>query len=497
MAKKDKTVKKTRTVEEQELLKKELEEKGHDDAYYALPENYQHLYDELYLLIADQRDLQLYTLEQFFTKVADKVKQYINIDLLQKKNTKINKEEIKSILVTQFNGIGDAIILSAFMRELRRNFPQANIFFTCDDNACSIYDNCPYINNIVSVKPDNFEIITLLFTALDLGKNYFWTNYPIDLVLLPHSGENNKFSLFISYFSTALLRLGYGENNWAAHYNIKEAIEDGLEIKNLEYDHLILTHHLNYPKNYYHEIPRRFFVLDYLECDIKNKAIETWCLPENIEKVNEFIKPYEDTRKIAIGIGGSSGMKRYPPNKYAILIQRINQYEKGKVTFFIVAGKDEEKDAQTIINLVKENNVISTVDLFSIKESIALMKKMNLYIGNDTSTAHMAAATPNVPIILIHSEGEDLWDQYPHYTSSIRRFRPWTDNCVIIRPKTRLSQCRLSLIHSGCVQNMAHCITQIKVKDIFSVYQKIVNNNMNASGLYLNNDKEKNGIFTV
>lgn len=462
-----------------------------------LPEKYQQLYDEYYKMIEDQRDNSTFTLKDFFTRVADKAKEIIGIDILKYQNKKIDDNKVKNILISQFNGIGDAIILSAFIRELRRNRPDANIILVCEENTRQVYNNCPYINSIINVKVPDYEVVTLLFTAIELGKTFFWNKQPIDLVLLPHTGENNKFSLFIAYFSLAPYRVGYGENNWLAHYDPKQAVKDGMGIDGIEYDHLLLTHHVSFPATHYHEVPRRLFLLQFLGFRVSDISVETWTSNEIVQKVTDFVEPYKDRKKIVIGVGGSYITKHYPPKKYASLIERINKYEKEKPIFFIVGGPSEKQEAQEIIDNVNSDNVKMVVEEFNITETITFVRMCDMYIGNDTGAAHMAAAA-NKPIILIHSEGEDVWDFYPHYISSIRRFRPWTDNCVIIRPKTRLPACRGLIVHSGCgMQDTPHCITQIKVKDIFHIYKSIVENNMDANLIVNPDDKEKNGIYTV
>lgn len=73
---------------------------------------------------------------------------------------------MKNVLVVQCEvTFGDMIWSTAFLRELRHNLPNANIDIIINYKLCSLYENCPYINNVYGVdcrtvtEPLSVEII--------------------------------------------------------------------------------------------------------------------------------------------------------------------------------------------------------------------------------------------------------------------------------------------------------------------------------------------------
>lgn len=452
------------------------------------------LHAELMKLVDVQDKEQRYTLPDFFKQTDQLIKRY-----------KQNTNSQKTILITQFNGIGDAILLSGFVRELRQIFSKAYIIFACNDVVCEMYKDCPYIDEILSINLESIRIIDVIREIITAAKIYLWDKN-IDLAISPHSGENNKNALFLNYFSLAKERLGYGENNYVHLYNIDDLrAHDILSDESLEYDSTLLSYRMAYPVECLHEVSRKFFILIFLlhkeniQYNLCNTSLETWFQQDDVDYVNNYVKDIKE-RKIALGIGGRFGAKLYSIKKYIYALRRINEYElkvnKQLPKIFIFAGVSEKKQIEI---LMKEIPNCANINKLSIRQSMLLMRHCDIFIGNDTGSVHMAAAA-NVPIIELHCQAKSKDDVYPHYASSFDRFRPWTNNCIILRPKEPINQCREDrfLIHSHCLFGIdrekneiiepkeltgetGHCINVIKPKDIFNVYKIIVENNFDAN----------------
>ena len=142
-------------------------------------------------------------------------------------------------------------------------------------------------------------------------------------------------------------------------------------------------------KQHITDTPRKF-IKHQLNLDVNEDPeihIEKDIAPNLIEKFQ--INKKENN--ILLGIGGSGPTKRIPPKIYLSVIDKISSAMKCK--FFLATGKNN--DEQIILSEIldsKFKNLCVSLDNFSIKETLPIIKNCNLAICNDTSFGHLSAA---------------------------------------------------------------------------------------------------------
>lgn len=457
------------------------------------------LANELITLNNHQKETLEYSLSNLLDKFDNIITKYCGRNSIVHKNYNPN---IKTILVSQMNGIGDAILLSGFMRELRKIFPTAYIIFTCAANTYEIYKYCPYINEIIifDIKTDDLIKYSVL-----LAKEKLWDRY-IDFAITPNSGENNKNSLIFNYFSLANECIGYGECNYDHLYTREEIEKRNLLLNQpCTLDLKLLHNHIRFPPECIHEVTRKLYLLqniialNNINYFIINTNLEIWYDQNDLNAVNNLLQNI-NTKKIILGIGGSYGAKLYSIQKYIQILKKINTYEL-KINnqlpmFFISCGKDELEFAKEIHNKIE--NTIILYNQLSLRQTMVLISQADMYIGNDTGMTH-AASLSNKPIIELNCQAKSTDNYFKYYASLFDRFRPWTQNCVILRPKKALGECNTQkyLVVSHCLYGidlenektipiknlngkLGHCINIIQPKHVFEVYKAIIQDNMNA-----------------
>ena len=62
---------------------------------------------------------------------------------------KLRKKKTNTILITQLNGIGDLLLISGFIKNIRYNFPDAYIILVYIGFREDIYTDCPYIDEAI------------------------------------------------------------------------------------------------------------------------------------------------------------------------------------------------------------------------------------------------------------------------------------------------------------------------------------------------------------
>jgi heptosyltransferase-2 len=117
-------------------------------------------------------------------------------------------------------------------------------------------------------------------------------------------------------------------------------------------------------------------------------------------------------------------------------------------------------------------------DSAAIRETCALLERCDLFIGNDTGAAHLAAAM-KCPAIVISRHPRDGDSAHPN---SPARFAPWGVPGCVLQPEHGLDAC-----DTRCHEiNRPHCIMQISVPQMVAA----------AAGLLIQSSRARDKLVT-
>lgn len=104
-----------------------------------------------------------------------------------------------------------------------------------------------------------------------------------------------------------------------------------------------------------------------------------------------FLKKKTNNNKnnIIIGIGSSGLSRRWDLSNFIELIKLIN---KKKYKFYLVAGKNEEGDANILVNKLKNQCNIFSLCSENIYDVLGYIKQSKIYLGTDSAFMHISAA---------------------------------------------------------------------------------------------------------
>lgn len=298
---------------------------------------------------------------------------------------KINKDEIRRILVIKFGGIGDVLMSTPVLPNLRAYFPDSKIdYLTLLKNRDVLMDN-HYIDRVLTYdsKIDkSYDLIRHI-----RNKDY---NLVIDLYCNPRTA-------FLTYITGAKYRVGYKFRGRNYAYNIKGAGRGG-EVHNTDFnlDALvnanipIISKKLNLSVNVVHEEFAEKFLFD-----------------NDIQK--EFL--------IGIAITGGWESKRYKIKDYIELIKLIST--KYNVKFLILWGTQQELKEAREIKSKTDGNVYVIPDS-PIRYLAAIIKRCKVLIGNDSGPLHLAGAV-EVPVLGIYGPtNPDLQGPYGEINATVQ-----------------------------------------------------------------------------
>src|SRR5512141_888224 len=117
------------------------------------------------------------------------------------------------MLVVRLDEIGDVVLMSAFLRELRRNASDASITLVVKPGTRELVERCPYVNEVLPFDwgaSGRMATLRLRARAAAMARKELWPRR-FDLALHPRWDADYYQASFLTYFSGAATRVGYSE----------------------------------------------------------------------------------------------------------------------------------------------------------------------------------------------------------------------------------------------------------------------------------------------
>ena len=362
---------------------------------------------------------------------------------------------INNILIVRLDAIGDMILTSGFIREVRANFPRAHITLVVSPRVYPIVELCPYVNEVLSfdkgASDENF--VDLLERISVFCREHFW-HKKISVAFSPHFGGGNFPVLLMLWLSGARERIG----------NRTFSVDMG-------FNRFLLTKVTDPPENIISQPEKFFHVLTAADFKVNQNHMELWYSAEDFQRASELLEDIPpDCKKISVGIGAGAVNRKYPVEKYLVALKTLAEKN---FCFVILGGKTELDDAAFLEKNLPREKVLNLAGKTTLRESEAVISQMDFYIGNCSGVKHMAAAA-QVPVLEINREPQDRENIAPSGLSEFLNFPPWQTKAVRLRPKHPLGDCAtLPPIWGHCHHKEPHCITQITPQEIIAGFERL------------------------
>ncbi|MCH8028471.1 MAG: glycosyltransferase family 9 protein, partial [Candidatus Dadabacteria bacterium] len=224
---------------------------------------------------------------------------------------------------------------------------------------------------------------------------------------------------------------------------------------NKGYD-LLLTHVLK-DNSLKHEVERNLDVIRFLGGEINDDSLELWLDKDDEISAEQILREHGGIQKgslIGLGIGAGAPRRIWPLGSFIELGKWLTKEYGAKV---ILIGSNKEKELGRFLKNELKDAVINTVGVTTLRQAAALLKRCDLFIGNDAGPMHMAVAvgTPVVELSCHPVSGS------PFSANSPRRFSPWGVHSIILQPEIAVGPC---LDH--CIAHSPHCIKGIAIEQV-------------------------------
>ena len=370
-----------------------------------------------------------------------------------------------NILILHDAGVGDFILMTGAIREIRRLYPDAHITLVIFPRTLALAECCPYVDEII-LNPRTCDWYTLV-------SHYRW-NIGIARQIL-----ERRYDVcygFVHYPETAFLMYMSGARTRIT-YDFPDAKKDFINVfGDVPVKAAVALETRLVPRHTYgkHSADMCFALVDHtLHVPVKNRSLEIWLTVADKTFANNVVKNLKRPL-YALCMGGVGERKHYPPEKYAELLRMISEKEPA-ATFVILGGGDADlKSAEIVKNSAPKifsEHVLDLTNKTNYRQSAAILALCDMYIGNDTGTMHLAAAV-NCPVLMPKCFSVDLLanpNDSPtlHYAYGVPT--------VTVLPEHALPECAVNEPYTqyGCRSDHSHCIAQIKPSLLFKGFKRL------------------------
>jgi lipopolysaccharide heptosyltransferase II len=289
---------------------------------------------------------------------------------------------IKKILVIRTGSLGDVLLITPLLHALRESFPSAYIAVLIPPLAHECLMDNPYVNKIITadlaLRRGTFNPLKIMRLGFRLRKEQF------DLGLDLRGDVRN---MLILYLSKTKYRVSFG-NTSGGDFLL----------------HKVVT----YRKK--HEIDSSLDLLRALGIEMKNRNMVLKVDESDSSFIRKLLAKQGIRRgEFIVGFHPSSSwmFKDWPAEKFAQLGDHLTAQYGAKV---IILGKNKKdyEIAQRISHLMAMKPILAMDDL-NLRQMVALIAQMAVFVCNSSAPAHLAAVTSTPTIVLFGSDEMLLW----------------------------------------------------------------------------------------
>jgi ADP-heptose:LPS heptosyltransferase len=293
---------------------------------------------------------------------------------------KVDLNRIRKVLIIRQKAIGDIVLVTAFIRAIKKALPDAQIDMVIEPMGIEVLDGNPYLHRTIIYEKNKLKKANLFVKMYETFRFY---------KTLMDGKYDIVFDLWGSLRTAIMAFLTF------ARYRI------GFDFRGRKYFYTMAV------KQRPEAVYNVFFHMELLRAlGIKDDGEKTDFYVRDSDKkfADDFYKKIgksPEDKVIGLNGAGSWITKRWPEYKFAELADSIVKVYKHR-KILIVWGPNEKQMAEKIYSLMKEDKK----DVFiapetTLKQLGALLLGMNVFISNDGSPNHIAVAldVPSVTVL--------------------------------------------------------------------------------------------------
>jgi len=364
---------------------------------------------------------------------------------------------VKSILLTRVDGLGDLVLFSSFVREVRGLWPHAHITLVVDQQFASLVEQCPYVDEVIGFNERGSKYARL-FTgprrAYKLAKQRLWQRR-FDLAISPRWDFDTRHAAVLNFLSLPRYHFGFSETVSRR----KRALNYGVDA--------LFTHVVLSKPGVRHEIERNAEMLATLGGNpARIHSLELWLSDSDRFYARQILAENGVTARqplICLGIGATQAKRRWPIERFSALAEWLVETYGARI---LVVGDSMDGRNAEHIRAILGPAMINLAGVCTVRQSAALLSFCHAFIGNDSGPMHLAAAS-DVPVIELSCHPKSAPQDH---INSPHRYAPLSGWTRVMQPAPLSEECQ-----RGCNDAEAHCILNLHLSDVKDVSDELMN----------------------
>lgn len=299
--------------------------------------------------------------------------------------SKIDWGKVRRVLVVRLRSIGDTVLATPSLIALRRFLPDAQIDVLLEDWVAPILENFDQVDNVISLEENDLK--SRLRTARQIRRNEY------DVAFNLHGGTT---ATFFVRASGAKYRVGFADYQYGFLYTHRAA-------SSLRF----------WQTAHAHSAEEQLALLGAVGVPVKDKPKSRLTVSEkSLNSVNEKLKSEIKDQKSKIALlhpVAAFETKQWATENFARIAEFLHERD------FQIVAVAAPKEREVLDNLKKLSKVpVSIFDDLTLPEITALASKAEIFVGNDSGIAHIAAAVNTPSVVIFGASNQNHW-------------RPWTN----------------------------------------------------------------------
>jgi predicted lipopolysaccharide heptosyltransferase III len=289
--------------------------------------------------------------------------------------------DVRKVLVVRLRSIGDTVLATPSLFALKRFLPDAQVDILVEDWVAPVLDNHPHVDNVIVLERGGF------MTRARVARELRAANY--DVVYNLHGGTT---ATFLTRTTGARHRVGFKSYQYGQLHN-----------------HQAPSPLLIWEQQKTHSVEQQLALLGWTGVPVTDRPRTSLGIsPKAAETVDRLlIEAGLSNQNIAlIHPAAAFATKQWATEKFARVVEFLA--ERG-FTSVAIAARGE----QALLEQLRSEASGKVVTLaLSLPEVTALAARSQLFVGNDSGIAHVAAAVGTPSVVVFGS-------------SNIAHWRPW------------------------------------------------------------------------
>ena len=289
--------------------------------------------------------------------------------------------EVRKVLLVRLRSIGDTVLATPSLFALKRFLPNATVDILVEDWVAPLLKNHPHVHKVVVLERGGF------MTRARVARELRATNY--DVVYNLHGGTT---ATFLTRATGARHRVGFDNYQYAQLHNHQAPSPLSL-----------------WGQQKAHSVEQQLALVGWTGVPVTDRPrTQLGISPEASDTIKQLLAEAGlNGRKIAlIHPAAAFATKQWATENFARVAELLS--ERGFASVAIAASNEkpllEKLRSEAAVNIVTFN--------LSLPEVTALSAQSQLFVGNDSGIAHIAAAVGTPAVVIFGS-------------SNIAHWRPW------------------------------------------------------------------------